>query len=298
MSVIKTVSLIGFGEVGQTLAEDLAPRDELELRAWDVLFDDAASRPARAIAGMPGVERADSAVAAATGAQLILSAVTADNSRAAAESVSAAVDPDAWYVDVNSVSPARKVEVAETVSRAGGRFVEVAIMSSIAPLRIASPMLLGGPDAATFAPLAQSLGFDGASVYSRQLGKVSATKMCRSVVVKGLESLLAEALQAARSYGVEADVVDSLRTLVPDDDWETLARYMIARSIKHGVRRAEEMREVALTVAEAGIKPLMSSACAQRQALSAEYAALSRADGLPQLLDGMLEQERKEQKIA
>ena len=41
---------------------------------------------------------------------------------------------------------------------------------------------------------------------------------------------------------------------------------MISRTLEHGVRRAEEMREVALTVQAAGLDLQMSQATVERQA--------------------------------
>ena len=89
--------------------------------------------------------------------------------------------------------------------------------------------------------------------------------MCRSVVIKGLEAILTESLAAARHYGVEADVLASLEETFPNEDWETLAAYMIGRAMQHGRRRAEEMREVARTLEEAGLSPALSLATAERQ---------------------------------
>jgi 3-hydroxyisobutyrate dehydrogenase len=56
---------------------------------------------------------------------------------------------------------------------------------------------------------------------------------------------------------------------------------MISRSLEHGRRRAEEMREVARTVAEAGVEPLMSEAAAERQ----DWAADRRAGLAPGVLE-------------
>src|SRR5262249_27889189 len=151
---------------------------------------------------------------------------------------------DAYFLDVNSVSPGVKQQVANVVGAAGGRYVEAAIMSPISPRRIKAPILLGGPHAATFLSLAHELGFEGAEVFSDQLGRASAAKMCRSIIVKGMEALLAESMLTARHYGVEASVLDSLGNVLRTDHWPTLARYMISRSLIHGRRRAEEMREV------------------------------------------------------
>jgi len=187
------------------------------------------------------------------------------------------------------VSPAVKVEASQIVEAAGGRYVEAAIMSPINPQRAASPMLFGGPHAAEFLPIARQLGFSGASVFSDRVGSASAAKMCRSVIVKGMEALLGESLLAARRYGVEDAVLESLGSLLAKDDWHAQARYMISRSLIHGRRRAEEMREVARTIVEAGFEPRMSSACAVWQDWAAAHRAAAAHEDLNDMLDSMTE---------
>jgi 3-hydroxyisobutyrate dehydrogenase-like beta-hydroxyacid dehydrogenase len=174
------------------------------------------------------------------------------------------------------------------VSASGGRYVEAAIMSPIAPKRIASPILLGGPHAATFEEIAKHIGFVGVEVFSPKLGRASAAKMCRSVMVKGLEALLAESLVSARHYGVEETVLASLHDLFPTPSWPALARYMISRSLVHGKRRAEEMREVAKTVREAGMTPWMSEGCVERQSWASRHCDAASSEDLSQLLDRLL----------
>lgn len=275
--------LIGFGEVGQTLAADLP--DNESLAAWDVLFEDTDSAPSKA-AGK--VRIGANAEDAAKDADIIISAVTAAQTVNAAESVATAIKKDAVYLDLNSASPGAKVKASDIINKAGGRYVEAAVMSPIGPKRIACPMLFGGPHAEDFLPLARDLGFAGAKVFSLDYGKASAAKMCRSVVVKGVEALLTESLLSARHYGVEETVVSSLSDLFPGPDWERLSAYMISRALEHGKRRAEEMREVAKTVEEAGLSPLMSSACAERQDHSAAYRYALTEESLPKMLDAML----------
>jgi 3-hydroxyisobutyrate dehydrogenase-like beta-hydroxyacid dehydrogenase len=283
---VKRIALIGFGEVGQTLAADLAARDVRNLAAWDLKFVEDESGPSRA-ATLSGVKSA-SAVEAVAGADLVISAVTAAQTLEAAASVLPGLKPGAFFLDLNSASPGVKKEAARRVEEAGGRYVEAAVMSPIGPKRIATSILLGGPHAESFAPLARDLGFDGARVFSGELGKASAAKMCRSVMVKGIEALLGESLLAARKYGVEDTVIASLADLFPGPDWKRLARYMISRSLEHGTRRAEEMREVARTVEEAGVSPLMSAACAARQDLAAAFAFAFPETELDDMLDAIL----------
>lgn len=48
-------------------------------------------------------------------------------------------------------------------------------------------------------------------------------------------------------------------------DWQREADYLVSRVVQHGRRRAAEMREVARTVEEAGMQPLLAAPTAQRQ---------------------------------
>lgn len=284
----RSIGLIGLGEVGQVLATDLNRTRGVDLCAWDRLFPRADSEPHRAAAKRPFLRTASGMAEAVRDRSIVVSAVTAGECLAAAEEAAQAMTPGTYYLDLNSVSPRTKTEAAQTVAAAGGRYVEAAVMSPIAPRRIASPVWLGGPHAADFLPLAQSLGFTGAAVYSRTIGEASAAKMCRSVIIKGVEALLAESLLTARRHGVEDAVLESLKDLFPVADWRKLARYMIGRSVQHGRRRAEEMREVVRTVAEAGVEPWMSRGCVERQQWAAAHAPVLRHDALTDMLDAML----------
>ena len=121
--------------------------------------------------------------------------------------------------------------------------------------------------------------------------------MCRSIMIKGLEALTTECMLSARHYGVEDEVLRSLADTLPHDDWPGLARYVMSRALLHGRRRAEEMREVARTVEQAGVEPLLSEAIAERQdwaaaqgrRLSPEELA---APDLSSLLDALCGPER------
>lgn len=283
----QAIAFVGLGEVGRTLAQDLC-HESRQVRAWDRLFGDPHSIPSGNLRDLAHVQGAPSLEAALSGATLVISAVTAGECAAAAREAAASLLPGAFYFDLNSTSPAAKAQAARAVDSAGGRFVEAAIMSPIAPRRIASPMLLGGPHARQFLPLARSLGFAGAESFSDIIGKASAAKMCRSIVVKGMEALLTESLLAARHHGVEDTVLASLGDLFPGLQWRKLARYMVSRSLQHGARRAEEMLEAAQTAAEAGLTPWMSRACVERQAWAARRAGALEHEDLTGMLDALL----------
>jgi len=287
MTLDTRICLIGFGEVGQTLADDFARIGAANVKAWDIKFDDAQSLPSQALQSRK-VRAARDAIDGVRDAQLVISVVTAAQDALAARSAVPGLQRGAFYLDLNSVSPEMKQEVAAIVEATGARYVEGAVMSPIGPKRVASPILLGGAHAEDFLKLGQPLGFSGAKVFSSEIGKASAAKMCRSVMSKGIEALLTESMLAARKHGVEETVLASLKDLLPGVEWRKLARYMISRSLIHGKRRAEEMREVAATVKNAGLTPHMSAACAERQEWAAHFKSAAEAESLEELLDGIL----------
>ena len=266
------IALIGYGEVGAILAEDLRAQG-LAVSAYDIKLASAAGDAMRAHAAAHGVALSADHAAAVRGAELVISAVTASQAVAVAQACAAGLAAGVFFLDFNSASPGAKIRAAGIVNAAGGRYVEGAVMTSVPPYRIQVPLLLGGPDAAALLQRLTALGF-AARVASERLGVASATKMCRSILIKGLEALVIESFTSARHYGVEDAVIASLQETFPSIDWERQGAYFFQRVIEHGRRRSEEVREAAVTVAEAGLAPYGADATADRQAAMADLADL------------------------
>jgi 3-hydroxyisobutyrate dehydrogenase-like beta-hydroxyacid dehydrogenase len=264
------VALIGYGEVGRILAEDLRAAHHA-VTAYDVKLQSGAGEPLRAHAGARGVTLAESHGDAVRRADLVVSAVTANQTVAAAEACAGALPSGGFFLDVNSASPGAKIAAAAHVEDGGGRYVEGAVMAPVPPHRIKVPLLLGGPHASALEPLLRDLGFE-AKVASGQLGVASATKMCRSVMIKGLEAMVIESFTTARHYGVEEAVIASLRETLPGIDWERHGTYFFQRVIEHGRRRSEEMRAADGTVRDAGLEPWSAAGTAACQAWMADLA--------------------------
>ena len=265
------IGLVGYGEVGKILAEDLQTLGVARVLAYDVKLDMPLENAMRAHAKATRVVLADSPAALAAEADFIISAVTASQTVAVAKACAGSVKAGAWFLDFNSASPGAKQEAARLIDGAGGKYVEAAVMTSVPPYRIRVPLLLGGAHAKTLLALITQLGFVG-EVSSDKIGVASATKMCRSVMIKGMEAMVIEAFTAARAYGVEDQVLASLKETFPGMDWETHGNYFFQRAIHHGRRRAEELRESAATVQEAGLTPWSASGTAERQAWVADLA--------------------------
>jgi len=264
------VGLVGYGEVGRILAEDLRAQG-VAVGAFDLQLDGAQASALRDHAATHGVALVGSHAELAARADFIVSAVTASQAVPVAQACAPAVRRGAWFLDFNSASPGAKQRAAALIDAAGGCYVEGAVMTSIPPYRIKVPLLLGGAGARELAPLLNALGFD-AKVASEKLGVASATKMCRSVMIKGLEAMVIESFTTARAYGVENAVLASLAETFPGIDWEKQGAYFFQRVIEHGRRRSEEVREVAQTVREVGLEPWSASGTAERQAWVADLA--------------------------
>ena len=271
--VIERIALIGFGEVGGIFGHDFRTGG-LRVSAFDILLDSEPSRSAMLEkAGKADVRAADTPEDAVRGAELVISAVTAASAVDAARSAAAHLSAGQIYFDLNSVSPDTKREIANVLKSSPATFVEAAVMAPVSPQRLKVPMLLGGPDASGVAPLLTAIGMNVKAI-SDQIGVPSAIKMCRSIIIKGLEAITVESMFTARRYGAEKQVLDSLAATYPGMGWDsTLPDYLISRVAEHGKRRAAEMREAAQAVADAGIEPLTALATAQRQDWLAQIVA-------------------------
>lgn len=268
---LEHIGMLGYGEVGKIFSAGLQSK-VASTAAWDLKFAAPAARAAElAHAAKAGIAARDSMQALCAGVDLLISAVTASNTLAVAREAARHIQPGTVFLDLNSASPGTKQQAAELIDGARAVYVEAGVMTSAPPYGIRVPMLLGGARAAELAAVLQGWGMDARAV-SDKLGVASAIKMCRSVMIKGLEALVIESYATARAYGVEDHVIPTLQETFPSIDWQQQGAYFFSRVVQHGQRRAEEMREAANTVREAGFGPTMSAAIADKQQWVADQA--------------------------
>lgn len=253
-------AFIGFGEAGAAFAGG-APA-----RGYDRKTDSEDTCAAKLVDfNAAGVEACLSSAEALDGARAILSLVTADQALAAAEAAGPSLSPDALWFDMNSVAPDTKRTAAAAIEAAGGRYVDVAVLSPVHPARLATPLLVSGPHAAEGAESLATFGFTNVAVVAGPVGSASSIKMIRSVLVKGLEALTAECFLAAEAAGVTDAVAASLNASWPGTDWAGKADYNLERMMVHGQRRAAEMEEVVKTLDALGTGSAMTRGTVERQ---------------------------------
>lgn len=253
----RELALIGYGEAGSTFA--FAGQWGASARGYDIIGERVEAM------SEAGVRACGAAGEAVSGCGLILSLVTADQALAAAKEAAPHVSQGAIFCDLNSVSPATKQAAAVAIEQEGGRYVDVAIMAPVNPSRLNVPLLISGPAAGEAERELAALGFSSCRVVGPRVGQASAVKMIRSVIVKGIEALTAEAMLAADAAGVIDEVLASLDASDRPRSWMERADYCLDRMMAHGVRRAAEMEEVCSTLESLGVEPLLTRGTVERQ---------------------------------
>lgn len=274
------VSFIGFGEAGQAIASGLREAGIEQVAAWDILFPEAGGAELKTAGEKFGVRLAKSAADAVAETDMVISAVTAASSLEAARSVAPYLKGNPWYLDINSVSPGRKQATAELLARKA-RYIDVAVIAPIHPLKHKTPLLIAGPHAQEIAPLLGEMEMK-LSIVPGETGQAAAIKMIRSVMIKGMEALTLECFLAAARAGLLEEVTASLKNNYPTLDFTKIADYNIERMASHGERRAAEMEESAVTLRELGLDPLMVEATVKRQR---EMGALGKNENVRSTLN-------------
>lgn len=256
------IAIIGFGEAGSTFARAAGWGDAAT--AFDI---DPARRAAMAMAGIGAAECASAAI---DGASTIFSLVTAGSALEAARQGAPYIPSNALWLDMNSVAPGTKRAAAAEIEEAGGRYVDVAVLAPVDPARMDVPLLVSGPHAAAACDRLRRIGFTDVRSVAGEIGKASAIKLIRSVMVKGIEALTDEMMAAAEAAGVADDVLASLDASDRPQAWSARAAYNRERMSTHGLRRAQEMEEAARTLRALGVEPVMTSGTVQRQRAAAK----------------------------
>jgi 3-hydroxyisobutyrate dehydrogenase-like beta-hydroxyacid dehydrogenase len=291
----RKVGIVGFGEAARAFASGWTRHEGQAVAAYDLKIS-APGSAAEIISACRelGVEAAHEPRDAVAAAGMLFSLVTADQALVAAEGAAGFLAPGALYFDCNSCSPLAKVTAARLVEAAGGRYVDVAVMSPVHPARHLTPLLVAGPHAEAAIEALEGLGMNPKSGGDK-VGQASSTKMLRSVIIKGLEALTAEAMLAARRAGVEEAVIASLQASDPGINWVKRSSYNLERMMVHGGRRAAEMREVAATLRDLGLPDRMSSASAEWQSDIAHLGLPPGLDDLASRADAILARMNEEE---
>ncbi len=175
------------------------------------------------------------------------------------------------YVDLASVGPQTKREISGLIVGAGSRFVEGVILEAIAVAHTRVRILLCGPDAEELSLMLKSWGLN-VEDFGREIGRASSLKMVRSIVTKGLETILLEALMTAKRINLDHDLWAVLTEYFRNYSFKDIAQAAIVSHVSASKRRLAEMIDVVDTIKSAGINPVVSEGVREFFRHSARFA--------------------------
>lgn len=284
-----SIAFIGFGEAAQAFSTGLASETAPAICAFDIKTegrDDIAQAKLAdyAASDVFGCASLAEALAKSTA---IFSVVTADQALAAAQKAAETITPNSFYFDCNSCAPTTKQKSAKLIQDAGAYYVDVAVMAPVHPALHKTPLLVSSPEHTQALGVLDALGMVTTHVPG-DIGRASSIKMIRSIMVKGIEALTLECFLSAKLAGVAEEVFASLERTYPDFGWNKRVPYNLERCIVHGKRRAEEVREVAITVEALGLPNDMANSIVEWQQRIGDLGLVPAGDDADQLAGQIL----------
>jgi 3-hydroxyisobutyrate dehydrogenase-like beta-hydroxyacid dehydrogenase len=243
------VAVLGLGEAGSAIAADLCAAGAV-VRGFD-----PRARPGAGLTGCTG--DAD----ACRGATVVLSLTCAHEAEGALVAALPGIGAGAVYADLNTASSQQKAHLAGLAAAAGVGFADVALMSPVPGNGLRTPMLAAGPAAGEFARVLGRLGA-AVEVLPGPPGTAAARKLIRSVFYKGLAAAVTESLRAARAAGCEQWLRDNISRELTGASAATLDR-LEQGSVRHAVRRIDEMAAAGEQLRRLGVPPRVASASEQ-----------------------------------
>jgi 3-hydroxyisobutyrate dehydrogenase-like beta-hydroxyacid dehydrogenase len=254
------IGFIGLGEAAFHIANGLRAEGLSGIQAYDKHWDVAPqSELVGSRARESGVTLAPSLQALVEGADIVICTVSASVAVALARECAKWLQPGQVYADFNSAGPQTKEEIAALIAPTGAGFVDGAVMGTVPGLGHKVPTLICGTGAqaleSALAPYGMAL-----TLVEGDAGRASASKMLRSIFMKGVVALLLETVLAGHRYGLEDDLLDSIADTFANGSFKDIANGLMTRGVIHAERRAHEMEEVIATLRAAKVDDTMSQA--------------------------------------
>lgn len=252
------IGFIGFGEASYNIAKGLKEEGIEQITAYDKFWN---VEPQAAIIGKraeeAGVFLTASLGEMIEGSEYIFSAVSANYALPLAKESQPYLKEGKCYVDINAASPMTKEAVSDIILETGALFVDAAVMGPVPVYKHKVPMSVSGNGAERFYRIFSEYGMD-ITLMGEKPGSSSASKMFRSIFMKGFVVLLLETIIASHKYGVEDDVLSSIQKTLEGGPFLEVINNLLTRGVIHSERREHEMEEVISTLKNLGVDYTMS----------------------------------------
>jgi 3-hydroxyisobutyrate dehydrogenase-like beta-hydroxyacid dehydrogenase len=253
------LGFIGFGEAAFNIAKGLKGEGLKGIMAHDKFWKDA---PGSELIGRRAAEAHVTLLPTlqelVESSEMVVSAVSADLAVSLAEASRPFLKAGKIYVDINATSPMTKEEI-DTIISPVALFVDCAVMGPVPTYKHKVPVSVSGKGAKAFADTMSPFGMN-ITLMDAPAGSASASKMFRSIFMKGFVVLLLEMLTAAHKYKVEDDVLISVKETLTAGPLLEVVNGLVGRGVIHSERREHEMDEVIATLETLHVDGTMSKA--------------------------------------
>lgn len=240
-------AVVGLGEAGGRYAAALANHGH------EVIGVDPADNPTP-----DGVRRVGSVLEAVADAEFVLVMTGAAASPSIAKAAGPCLLPKACYADFTSSAPAVMEQLAGTIEETGASFADVAILGPVTWHGAQTPLMVSGSGGKAVDGLMSAVGAK-VEVLDAPAGAAMAHKLLRSVFMKGLASIIWEAVEASRAAGFEQWARDQIASQLAGDGHAVIDRLLSGTKL-HAARRSLEMKDSAAYLESLGVAPLMTRA--------------------------------------
>lgn len=221
-------AIIGLGEAGSRYAIAL-----VEAGHSVIAFDP------REVPAPEGVSLAASESEAVATADIVLVLTSAAVARKIAETCAPHLKQAAIYADMTSSAPAEMENLARDVEQAGAHFADVAILGPVTIAGAATPLMISGSGALKAADVFRELGAT-VDTLDAAAGAAMSHKLLRSVFMKGLASLVVEAVTAGEAAGATEWIRNEIAKQLAGDGQAVIDRFLTGTRL-HAERRGFEM---------------------------------------------------------
>ncbi|MPM46462.1 hypothetical protein SDC9_93162 [bioreactor metagenome] len=254
------IGFIGFGEAAYNIVKGLKGEGASDITAFDKFWNiEPQASMIKKRAEDAGIVLSTSFGEMIEESDFIFSAVSANLAIPLAHESAPYLKKGKYYIDMNAASPMTKETVCEIVLKTNACFVDAAVMGPIPTYKHKVPISVCGNGAKVFMEVFSKYGMD--LTYMGEIaGSSSASKMFRSIFMKGFVVLLLETIIAAHTYKVEDDVLLSIQKTLEEGTFHEMINNLLTRGVIHSQRREHEMDEVITTLKGLGVDHIMSEA--------------------------------------
>ena len=241
------ITVFGLGEAGSLISADLVAAG-IEVWAYD---------PADVMTPA-GVKRFDNPLDAVVDADVVLG-ITAQAD--APEAISQAINrisKSSLYADLSTSSAAVKRQLSDIAAGQGIEFVDIALMTLVPGNGLRTHALASGVAADRFVSIFKPLGMPVETI-STVPGDAATRKLLRSVMMKGLASLVIEAMRAGYAAGCEDWLWNNMAEQLTAADERMLSRLVSGTGV-HALRRLHEMEASMSLLQDLDVDPVMTRA--------------------------------------